>query len=201
MRASFPCLPQEMMTDHTLIQPLQSIFTAEDPPDVVLSALIPKLGEVLDCDRCFLYLRNPYNKLGKVTHCWRRGPQYPSIGDPDWKQEPDSLPQADPLFAAALQAKPTIFVEDVETASPEVVNLAFEQSNFGHRALIHSHLVQDGLLWGVLQPCLFNQPRIWTEFDRSVIAQVEQAITPLAIDLVKASGKWGTSNRSPVKAE
>jgi GAF domain-containing protein len=187
--ASFPCPRKEMMIDHTLIQPLQNILITEESPDVVLSALIPKLGEVLNCDRCFLYLRNPHTKIGKVTHCWRRGPQYPSIGDPDWKQEPDSLPQADPLFAAALRAEPTIFVEDVETANPEVVNSAFEQSNFGHRALIHSHLTQTGLLWGVLQPCLFNQPRIWTEFDRSVIAYVEQAITPLAIDLVKASNK------------
>ncbi|MGA7934487.1 MAG: GAF domain-containing protein [Kovacikia sp.] len=174
------------MTDQTFIQPLNSIIPDNDAADAVLSRLIPKLGKLLDCDRCFLYLRNPFNKFGKVTHCWRRSSQYPDIGDPAWQQEPDSLPQTDPLFAAALRIEPSIFVEDVETASPEVVNLRFEQNNFGHRALIHSHLVQDGLLWGVLQPCVFNHPRVWTEFDRSLIAQVEQTITPLAIALVKA---------------
>nr|WP_225938808.1 GAF domain-containing protein [Kovacikia minuta] len=175
------------MTNQTLPQTLQSIITANDDPDTIFSALLPELGNVLNCDRCFLYLRNPFEKIGKVTHCWRRSPQFPNIGDPDWQQEPESLLQEDPLFAASVRAEPSIFVEDVETASPEVVNLAFERKHFGHRALIHSHLIEAGLLWGVLQPCVFNQPRVWTEFDRNLIAQVEQAITPLAIAVVKAA--------------
>jgi hypothetical protein len=80
-----------------------------------------------------------------------------------------------------------VFVEDVETASPEVVNLAFEQKHFGHRALIHAHLCQDDMLWGILQPAVFGQARVWSEFDRSVIAQVTQKITPLAVAYVKAA--------------
>jgi GAF domain-containing protein len=175
------------MTNQALPSNLQTVLETNDEAEAVFSALLPALGEALQCDRCFLYLRNPNNKMGKVTHCWRRNSQIPEVIDPDWKKEPESLPDEDPLFAAALHAKPTIFVEDVETASPNVVNRAFEQANFGHRALIHAHLRQNGLLWGILQPCIFGHPRTWTDFDRSLIAQVEEKITPLAIAYVKAA--------------
>jgi GAF domain-containing protein len=176
------------MDNQTLPTILENILATDSEPDAVFSALLPALGEVLKCDRCFLYLRNPQTKIGKIAYCWRRSDRYPDVTDSDWKAEPESLPKEDPLFAAALRTEPSIFVEDVETASPEVVNRDFEEKNFGHRALIHSHLCQDGLLWGILQPCVFGQPRVWTEFDRFVIAQVEKKITPLAIAYVKAAG-------------
>jgi len=193
------------MADQALPAVLEKILSTNSEPDAVFSALLPALGEVLQCDRvneaapqelagrpsvhrCFLYLRNPQTKIGKIAFCWRRSDQYPDVTDSDWKEEPESLPNEAPLFAAALRTEESIFVEDVETASPEVVNRDFEQKNFGHRALIHAHLCQDGLLWGILQPCVFGQPRVWTEFDRSVIAQLVKKITPLAVAYVKAAG-------------
>lgn len=175
------------MTDQTLPAVLEEILASDSKPDAVFSALLPALVEVLQCDRCFLYLRNPHTKIGKIPFCWRRSDEYPDVTDADWKPEPESLPQEDPLFAAALRTDPSIFVEDVETASPEVVNRDFEHENFGHRALVHSHLCQDGFLWGVLQPCVFGQPRVWTEFDHFVIARVEKEITSLAVAYVKAA--------------
>jgi hypothetical protein len=74
--------------------------------------------------------------------------QFPNseVLDPNWNPKPDSLAQENPLFAAALRAEPSIFVEDVETADPRVVNRSFEQENFGHWALNHAHLHQGGLL-------------------------------------------------------
>jgi GAF domain-containing protein len=193
------------MADQALPVVLENILATESEPEAVFSALLPALGEVLQCDRvsgaapqelagrprvdrCFLYLRNPQTKIGKIPFCWLRSDEYPDVTDSEWKKEPESLPNEDPLFAAALRTEESIFVEDVETASPEVVNRDFEQKNFGHRALIHAHLCQDGLLWGILQPCVFGQPRIWTEFDRSVIAQLVKKITPLAVAYVKAAG-------------
>jgi GAF domain-containing protein len=176
------------MADQALPAVLEEIFAPESEPDAVFSALLPALGEVLQCHRCFLYLRNPQTKIGKIAYCWRRSDEYPDVTDSDWKEEPESLPNEDPLFAAALRAQSSIFVEDVETANPEVVNRDFEAKNFGHRALIHAHLCQDGLLWGILQPCVFGQPRVWTDFDHCVIAQVEKKITPLAVAYVKAAG-------------
>ncbi len=163
----------------------QAVFQNCDS-EQVFAELLPLLGKKLDCDRCFLYLRNPNTNMGKVTHCWRRNEQIPEILDPEWKLEPASLPQEDPLFAAALRAEPSIFVEDVETADPQVVNRSFEQENFGHRALIHAHLRQDGTLWGILQPCLFGKPRIWSDTDHSLITQVTQQLTPFAIAYVNA---------------
>jgi GAF domain-containing protein len=166
---------------------LENILADSSDPETVFSALMPALAEALQCDRCFLYLRNPQTKFGKVDFCWRRSSQFPDIRDAQWKEEPASLSQEDPLFAAALRTDPSVFVEDVETANPEVVNSAFEQQNFGHRALIHAHLCQDGALWGILQPCIFGQPRVWTEKDRSIIAQLEKKLTHLAIAYVKAN--------------
>ncbi len=165
---------------------LQTILQSKAAPDDIFTALLPVLGEILQCDRCFLYLRHPDHQLGKVPFCWRRTLDIPEILDPDWKPEPESLAQ-DPLFTAALQVKPAVYVEDVETANPEIVNRAFEQENFGHRALIHAHLRQDGQLWGILQPCIFGRPRIWTASDRTVMTEVEPAITPLAIAYVIAN--------------
>ncbi|HEY9653283.1 MAG TPA: GAF domain-containing protein, partial [Coleofasciculaceae cyanobacterium] len=94
---------------------LENIFTTSNEPDAILSALLPALGEVLQCDRCFIYLRNPDNKLGKVPFCWRRSPEYPDVTTTEWEKEPESLPTEDPLFAAALRTEASIFVEDVET--------------------------------------------------------------------------------------
>ncbi len=144
------------------------------------------IAQWLDCDRCFLYLRDPQTRLGKVPFCWTRHSGIPEVRDRDWKPEPTNLPDEDPMFAAALQAKPSIFVEDVETASPEMLNAQFERENFGHRALIHAHIVNEQTLWGVLQPCLMTQPRHWTTEERSGIDQLIQHIQPFVIKYVQA---------------
>lgn len=146
--------------------------------------LMPVLGEFLQCDRCFLYLRNPQFSIGRVPFCWVRSPEIPNIYDETWKLEPEALLTEDPMFAAAAQAKPSIFVEDVETASPEVLNRDFERENFGHRALIHAHLCQDGQLWGILQCCIFAQARTWTQRERKAIEEVVDTITPIAVTYV-----------------
>lgn len=170
---------------HSLPDSLETVLSTNHEPDAVFSALLPALCDVLQCDRCFLYLRNPYTKIGKVAYCWRRNPDVPDVRQDDFQPEPETLVQEDPMFAAADRAEPSIFVEDVETADPSVLNLAFEQKHFGHRALVHAHLRDAGLMWGILQPCMFGQPRVWSEFDRSIIAQLEARLTPLAVAYVK----------------
>lgn len=172
------------MTEQNLPTVLNGIFTDNSTPDAVFSALLPALGEVLQCDRIFLYLRHPQTRIGKTPYCWRRSQEYPDVSNSDWKEEPKSLPLEDPLFAAALGTEASIFVEDVQTASPQVLNKEFEQKNFGHRALIHAHLCHNGELWGVLQPCVFQHPRVWTDFDRFVVHEVTERITLLAVDYI-----------------
>ncbi|MBF2002576.1 MAG: GAF domain-containing protein [Synechococcales cyanobacterium M58_A2018_015] len=173
------------MSNRSLLLPLQSILANPMEPSLFFPTLLPVLGELLQCDRCFLYLRNPNRQIGKVTHCWRRTPDFPDLTESDWQPEPAEW-QEDPLFVASVRAVPSIYIEDVETASPEVVNREFERRYYGHRALVHAHLCSGGQLWGVLQPCMFGQPRVWSEFDRSVITQVTARITPLAIEYVQA---------------
>lgn len=152
--------------------------------EAVFTDLMPALGEQLGCDRIFLYLRNPWKRFGRVPFCWRRNSDLPEIYDPEWKSEPAGLTAEDPMFRAAVEAQASIFVEDVETASPDTVNRDFEAKTFGHRALIHAHLCQDGQLWGILQPAVFGQPRVWSAADRELIQATVARITPLAVDYV-----------------
>jgi len=175
------------MTDIALPGTIQSVFNKYSEPDALFSALLPILGQVLKCDRCFLYLRHPETKLGKITHCWRRNPDIPNIGNPEWELEPPSLPQEDPMFAAALRTEPSIYVDDVETADPSVLNKDFERRGFGHRALIHAHLCHNGQLWGVLQPCVFARSRVWSDSDRTIVTQLETKLVPLVVEYVKKS--------------
>jgi GAF domain-containing protein len=175
------------MSEQALPEVLENVFATHSEPDALFSALLPALCEVLQCDRCFLYLREPHSKKGRTAYCYLRSPQYPDVSTAEWEKEPDELPKEDPLFAAALRTDDTVFVDDVETASPEVVNVAFERKHFGHRALIHAHLGEDGRLWGILQPCVFGQPRMWTQQERSMIHQLTEKLTPLAVAYVKAA--------------
>lgn len=157
-------------------------------PTAVLTALMPALGERLACDRVFLYLRSPETQLGRVPFCWQRRPDIPRIYDPDWKPEPATLTDEDPMFAAAIATQPTIFVEDVETADAAVVNRAFEAKTFGHRALVHAHLCYAGQLWGILQPAVFGRPRRWSTADQALIQAATERITPLAVEYVRSAG-------------
>jgi GAF domain-containing protein len=159
------------------------------PPETLFKALMPAVGIYLDCDRCFLFLRDPNTSLGKVAFCWIRNDEIPMIRDEGWKLDAASLAERDPMFAAALRAEPSIVVEDVETASPDTLNKEFERKSFGHRALIHAHICHEGELWGVLQPSIFGHPRHWTYQELAAIEQIVQAITPSAIAYVSTKNR------------
>ncbi|MBW4623831.1 MAG: GAF domain-containing protein [Cyanosarcina radialis HA8281-LM2] len=150
-----------------------------------LSALLPEIVNFLRCDRCFLYVRNPETRWGKVAFCYCRDRDLPDITDRTWQLESSAIERQDPMFAAALNCKPSIFVEDVETANFQVVNREFERKHFGHKALIHAHLCCEDRLWGVLQPEVFYQPRIWSQIDRLFIEEIAHLTTPLVIEYVQ----------------
>ncbi|OKH45937.1 GAF domain-containing protein [Phormidium tenue NIES-30] len=152
----------------------------------LVDSILARLGEQLQCDRVFLYLRSPDTQVGRVPFCWIERPSVPTIYDPAWKPEDPALAKDDPMFAAALKAQPSVFVEDVETAGPEVLNREFEHQTFGHRALIHAHLCSEQTLWGILQACVFEEPRVWSHSDRQLIEQVVTQLTPFAINYVRS---------------
>jgi len=156
----------------------------KQPPDTIFKQVLPLLGEALQCDRVFLYLRSPNRHVGRVPFCWRRNDDISLVYDPDWQPEPRWLPRQDPMFAAALRTQPSLFIEDVELADPDVVNRNFERQTFGHRALIHAHLCKELMLWGILQACVFDHPRRWSQADRRLTKQTVRWLTPLAKDYV-----------------
>jgi hypothetical protein len=64
-----------------------------------------------------------------------------------------------------------------------VLNRDFERRTFGHRALVHAHLVDEAQqLWGILQPCVFGHPRHWTPAERAYL----EAALPLLLPVVQA---------------
>ncbi|HEY9618810.1 MAG TPA: GAF domain-containing protein [Crinalium sp.] len=174
------------MTAYTLPSTLEAVFSEHTKPEALFEALLPALCEVLQSDRCFLHLRNPQTRMYKSI-CWKRKPEFPDVTTEGWEPEME-WELDDPMFAAALRTAPSIFVDDIETASPEVLNVEFEREYLGHRALVHAHIGRDGALWGILQPCVFNHPRVWTDFDRFVINQLTEKLFPIVRSYVQASG-------------
>lgn len=150
---------------------LIQLFEDEVEPDRLFTALMPALGAVLPCDRCFLYLREPTIKQGKVTHCWARDGREADWLGADWLEDPNA-PQ-DPLMTIALRTPVAVFVEDVETAGSDVVDRTYEQEKFQHRALVHAPLYQNDALIGILECSMFEAPRVWTEGDRQLIAYLQ----------------------------
>jgi GAF domain-containing protein len=140
---------------------------------------------LLQCDRCFLYVRDPQTRLGKAAFCYCRDPSFPDVTGRKWQLESPAIERQDPMFAAALNCQPSIFVENIDTADPQIVNRAFEEREFGHKSLIHAHLCHENQLWGILQPCVFARPRIWSQSDRQFVSAIVDLITPLAIEYVQ----------------
>ncbi len=172
------------MKNTSLPESLKKTLAIEDL-DAKLSGLTGEVVRLLNCDRCFIYVREPNLRLGKAAFCYCRDDRVVNVAEDKWEQESSGLEQQDPMFAAALNCQPSIFVEDVETADAQVVNREFEQEHFGHRALIHAHLCRDRQLWGVLQPSVFGAPRIWTRSDRELITALSEQTTPLVIEYVQ----------------
>jgi GAF domain-containing protein len=169
-----------------MIEPLIKSLTdiLNQPADAALRDLMPALCEVLDCDRCFLYVRNPDTATGQITHCYSRSPECPDLTGSRSIESAD-ITQKDPLMALAFCTPDAVFVDDIETASSDVVNLQYEQEEFGHRALIHAPIYWQDKLYGILEPCLFAQPRVWTAADRAVIAWTQEQLAPLVIEYLK----------------
>ncbi|MEO0537767.1 MAG: GAF domain-containing protein [Cyanobacteria bacterium P01_A01_bin.123] len=166
---------------------LADILQAHYDPATVFEAVLPLLGEILSYDRCFLYLRHPKTRWGQIAACWRRSDVIPDLADRTWKQEDSSqLEDQDPLFAAALACQSDIYVDDIDTASPTTINLAYERQYFGHRALAHIHITRYDELWGILEPAVFVHPREWEQFDRSVLGYTREHLLPLIINYVES---------------
>lgn len=151
---------------------------AQESATATITSLLEQVGTHLQADRCFLYVRDPAVGQGRIAFCWRKNDVVPNPIH-DWQADTTDLPEQDPLFRAALACQPSVFVEDVETATPNVLNREFERQTFGHRALIHAHITAEEQLWGILQPCVFGQPRFWTPQERAWVVAMLPQFLPL----------------------
>lgn len=170
-----------MNATDTLSTRVNDLINQNHAPAETLDAIVACVGQSLDADRCFLYVRQPEFGLGRTAFCWRRSADTPTKNttQPQWQADTTDLPDEDPLIRAGLAMKPSVYVDDVETAGPEVLNRQFEEETFGHRALIHAHIQKDGQLWGILQPCMFDGPRHWTAQEKEQIEAILPRLQPL----------------------
>ena len=159
---------------------LQAALATVQPAAERLQHALDLIGPHLRADRCFLYVRDPQRGRGRIALVWRLDEAVP---DPrhDWQADTGDLPKEDPLFRAALATRPSVYVDDVTEAGPDVLNQEFERRTFGHRALVHAHIVENGQLWGILQPCVFGHPHHWTAAEREYL----DAATPLLLPVVQ----------------
>ncbi|GAA4346435.1 hypothetical protein GCM10023185_00850 [Hymenobacter saemangeumensis] len=166
---------------------LQAALDANISPEEALQRAIDLVGLHLRADRCFLYVRDPARGRGRIALVWRLDEAVP---DPrhDWQDDTGTLPERDPLFRAALAARPSVYVDDVGEGGPEVLNQEFERRTFGHRALVHAHIIEAGQLWGILQPCVFGHPRHWTAAERDYLEAALPLFGPVVQAYVREQG-------------
>lgn len=189
------------MIDLRIPSVLSTVFKQTDP-EAIFTELLPVLGGLLQCDRIFLYLRHPDSRMGRTPFCWRQSETIPEIYDQQWfLEDPVQFELRDPLFTAALDGQPSIFVEDIETAESAILNREFEREQFGHRALVHAHLYNNQNLWGILEPSMFDQPRTWTELDRVLIDYTVAQCEPLAVSYVTANHGVSPSRHSNMASQ
>jgi hypothetical protein len=102
-------------------------------------------------------------------------------------------------MAIAFRTPEAVFVDDIETAGPDVLDLDYEQQHFGHRALIHAPIYWQGKLYGILEPCVFDKPHHWTDADREITAWTQEKIAPLVVEYLRGVSRSfsGSSTGSP----
>lgn len=179
-------LANDQPTDLLLPVELERVF-ALNQPDALLTALMPALCEVWQCERCFLCLRDPATTLTRITHSYCKRDDREDLIEAGWVLEDDVILN-DPLMILAFQTAEAVYVEDVETADATVVDLAYEQQVFKNRALIHAPIYVKGNLYGILEPCVFDQPRVWSEYDRWVTVQMQQRLGKWVLRYLIAQG-------------
>jgi GAF domain-containing protein len=162
---------------------IEAAFESDDA-EAVFDAVMPVLCDALSADRCFLYLRDGMTGRGGTVASWSADARGEDMRRP-FAPEIDDLFAVDPMMGIASRNPEALFIADVETAGPEILNLEFER-DFGHRALIHAPVYDEGQLIGILEPCTFGDPHPWTEDDRILTAAVQARLGPVAGEWLRA---------------
>lgn len=155
---------------------IASIFQETSDPDAVLTALMPAVVDALQCDRCFMFIRDPQRQRTRITHGYSREARWPTMVQTGWSRESSNLNSKDPLTLSAYQSPEAKFIDDIETAPPGTLDIQLERSVFGHRALVHAPIYNDGEFYGILEPCVFDVSRRWAARDRELIQNLQRVL-------------------------
>lgn len=159
---------------------IAAILASDASPDAALSALMPVLVRALGTDRAFVYMRDPVARRVAFTHGFSAIPGWRSFDGGAWRPEPNPATLAEPMLKKAFSDPAALFVEDIETAAPGVLNADLERRVFGHRALVHAPLYHEGAFYGILETAVRDRPRVWTADDRALITWLQPRTARLA---------------------
>ncbi|KAE9366044.1 hypothetical protein N431DRAFT_430213 [Stipitochalara longipes BDJ] len=185
------------MSEPALPPDLEAVFTnhKHDPEALIVAFMHPFCNHIT-ANRIFMQPRNPETRVCKLLR-WRRYESIPWPAIPkqvvdEWFIE-DNWEDEDPLWRAALQLKPSIYVEDLEKSAEEgTLNLEFESKYMFHTAFVHGHAhfpplttageedeaEKERKFYGSVQPAVFDGPRIWSEEVRELVERCLVRIAP-----------------------
>lgn len=166
---------------------IRAILESRATPDEKLTALMPAFARALNCERCVMFLRDPKTGRGRAVHRWTSKPEFAlRREDRGWEPMPTTLLDDDPMYAEAMVNPEALYIEDIETAGPALLNVAFEREHFGHRALVHAPVWHEGEMYGVLEPSSMTEPRVWSIADKALVAAVQKKFGPIVAAFVRA---------------
>ena len=161
-----------------LPKPLDNIFNSSDDLPQLFDRLMVAMVELLECDRCYLYVRDPELLVGQILHCHCVDSSIPNLKNCNPHSESLYVAEKDPLFAAALQCERPIFIDRLDSISNSDRDIEFFRQYYREqKSLIQAHICSQDRLWGILQASQFNRSRPWTKFDRTVIYTVLDRIS------------------------
>jgi GAF domain-containing protein len=160
---------------------LKAVFADTSDLEALFANLMPVYGKAVCAERSLLFLYEPDRKMARCIAAWQAKPEWAMGRDMNaWEAMPDDLPEQDPMFAEAMVNPEALYIDDVLNAPPEVLNGPYEVEHFRHLALVHAPLLEDGKLWGILEPCTMAAPRAWTDHDKAITAWTQAQLLPLA---------------------
>jgi len=165
---------------------VMAVLETDETPGDKLQALMPALARALGCERCVLFLTDPETNRGRAVHRWASKPEF-ELQRPDdgWQALPSTLADDDPMYAEARRNPAALYIEDIETADPALVNTGYEREHFRHRALVHAPIYHKGKFYGVLEPSAMEEPRRWSASDRALIEAMQEKIGPIVAEFIR----------------
>jgi GAF domain-containing protein len=102
------------MNNLALPKILHSLFEKQNNLDVSLTALMAITVKLLDCDRCFLYVRDPDTRLGKAAFCFCRNNKIPDVTGSQWQRESFSTESDRQLINAIAKETTPLVIKYVQ---------------------------------------------------------------------------------------